>query len=137
VKDHPELATFLADHPEIARDWEAYPTVAMTDVRRYDNLTAAQSLSNARDLRTTIDSFDDFLRDHPVIEGQIERHPALATEVSYIDAHPELKAYLQANPDVAAELKDNPEFLTMVADSLKPAPRVEKKEDLKPKVAVK
>jgi hypothetical protein len=141
MNSHPDLASFLKNHPDLAEDWRENPALTMRDLRRMDNLEAARSIANSRavDTRTAVQSFDNFLDNHPALEANIEHHPSAASDMSFIDAHPELKAYLQKNPGVAAELRNNPRsFMTLLSQYDKQeTPRAEKKENLTPAVAVK
>jgi len=139
VKDNPDLAGFLQNHPDLAEDWRSNPALTMTDMRRMNQIEAARAIGGERsvDVRSAVQNFDNFLDNHPLIAADIDHHSSLAANVSFIDAHPELKAYLQKNPGVAAQLKNNPQsFMTLLSQfDKKETPRIEKKEDLKPKMA--
>lgn len=140
VKDNPDLASFLQNHPDLAQDWRDKAALTMTDLRRMDQLEAARAIGNERDVdvRSAAESFDNFLDNHPVIAAEIGHHSSLSGDVAFIDAHPELKAYLQKNPGVAAELRSNPQSFMNLVSTLdrQDTPRTEKKEDLKPTLAL-
>jgi hypothetical protein len=140
---NPDLSTFLKNHPDLAEDWRENPALTMRDLRRLDNLEAARSIGNSRavDIRSAVQSFDNFLDKHPALEADIEHHPSAASNMAFIDAHPQLKDYLQKNPGVVVQLRNNPQsFMNLLAQydkQAQQAQRGEKKEDLKPTIAVK
>jgi hypothetical protein len=140
VKDNPDLVSFLENHPGLAEGWRDNAALTMTNLRRMDQLEVARAIGNERDvdLRSAVERFDNFLDNHPAIAAEIDHHSSLSGNVAFIDAHPELKAYLQKNPGVAAELRNNPQsFMNLVgALDKQDTPRTERKEDLKPTLAL-
>ncbi len=52
--------------------------------------------------------FAEFLKNHPGIDGDLSRDPALVHDKAYMKAHPELEQYLEKHQGVAEELRSHP-----------------------------
>ena len=139
ITAHSDLASFLTNHPDLTEDWRENPGLAMTDLRRLDNLEAARSIGGDVEVRTAVVNFDNFLDNHPAITAELMHHPTLAGTNSYIEDHPALKSFLQTHPGVGTELRNNPQFFMNLINKYdsQEATRSEKKEDLKPTIIAK
>ena len=55
-----------------------------------------------------LNNFDRFLDNHPAIDKELRKNPALVNDSTYLAAHPQLKQFLDNHPGVREEVRENP-----------------------------
>jgi len=55
-----------------------------------------------------LNNFDRFLDNHPAIDKDLQKNPALVNDSAYLAAHPQLKEFLEKHPGVREEIRENP-----------------------------
>lgn len=61
-----------------------------------------------KQLRSEIQTFQDFLRDHPRVSTDLQSNPALAGNRKYLDKHEDLKRFFRQHPAVQHEVINHP-----------------------------
>ena len=114
VDSHPALQQYLAQHPEVRQEIRENPQAFMHAEERYDR--HEDDMHRDHDWnRDHLASFNQFLKGHDNISGELSRNPELATNHEYLENHPELREYLKANPGVRDELGQNPQSFVTTA----------------------
>jgi hypothetical protein len=123
VDDHPPLRQFLADHPAVRAEIKQDPNAFMRDERRFDQ-HGDMGMRGDRDWdHHQLFSFNEFLKGHQSIAGELARDPSLATNQEYLENHPDLRDYLQANPEVHQGLAQNPQSFVKSAEQVDSMPK--------------
>jgi hypothetical protein len=98
---HPELRTFLQTHPGVQDEINKSPRFFVRREEAFDRSNKDITLAEVR-------SLDAFLDEHPDIDSDLTKNPALVRDASYLASHPELRDYMNRHPAVAADLRENP-----------------------------
>jgi menaquinone-dependent protoporphyrinogen IX oxidase len=119
VANHPALQQFLAEHPGVGEEYKENPNAFMNQEQRFDRREDSNRRPDRDVTGGELASFNEFLKGHGNIAGELSKNPSLANNQEYLENHPELRHYLKANPKVHEELSDNPETFLKSAQQFK------------------
>jgi hypothetical protein len=55
-----------------------------------------------------VKNFDDFLDKHPALDRELQKHPTLVNDPTFVAKHPELKEFLNNHPAIRQDLAEHP-----------------------------
>ena len=123
VEEHPALQQFLGQHPGVQEEIKENPSAFMRQEHVFDRREDYPARRNRDVTRGERSSFNEFLKGHDSIAGQLARDPSLATNQEYLENHPALRDYLKANPKVQKELSENPQSFVKSAQQSETTPK--------------
>ncbi len=92
LKNHPQLADFLAQCPTLTADLAAHPRWYIHRELTRQSVAPATSEQLAE--------FDQFLTDHPETEKQLEEHPQLLRQADFLKSHTALRDFIKKHPNL-------------------------------------
>lgn len=100
VRNHPQLHEFLQSHPNARVDFKSNPYGFMN--REEGRRGGGNAYVNT----------ENFMRNHPEVERQLQANPALADNPNYVRNHPGLQEFLANHPQARRDLRNHP-YATM------------------------
>jgi hypothetical protein len=117
LKNHPQLATYLASHPNVKAELAKRPRWFLP--RELSRPTPAPAPANPRQVA----ELDKFLDQHPDIARQLAQRPQLLRQPQFLNSHPVLREYVNQHPEIvrpAAPKAANPKAPPAKAAAPKP-----------------
>jgi len=117
LKNHPQLAEFLAQQPALNTELASHPRWFIR--RELTRQTVAPVTSEQ------LTEFDHFLDNHPETAKQLAERPQLLRQPDFLKNHPELRDFIKQHPDLKRLVK--PRATNPVKQIEKPQPRLRTK----------
>ena len=97
---HPGMDQYFASHPEVRTELQQHPDRFMDREAHYEHYedSGDHPIRNA----------DHYLDNHPKVDQQLQKNPALVDSPKYMNNHPELNNFMDNHPVAQQEWKSHP-----------------------------
>lgn len=115
LQSRPDLRDYFSAHPRVRAELQENPSYFMRRENRFEGSPADRDRAPGQNPNPDLNQrevgrMDQWLDEHPDVEHQLQRNPALINDSNFLAQHQDLQVFLNAHPGIHQEFAENPSY---------------------------